>query len=240
MAKSKPSASDVEAAEVSAIETVTAEFDPDPFFARGDARDAMLNVIRSATDWGKFNEARQRDINRAVDNAASEIVTKITRALAAEGRQTVSAIIDSINLKDGGIKVVAKASFSAESLVLLANAKAVEIAVADARASQNERAPARVDADEPELPVGEENDDDLVNAADPIDPVVRTGDCVEIEGKECEIEVNLVTGMIEATERGANAAAERIDVRQATPEELAAERESRQDDIDGLKNAVAA
>lgn len=225
-----PAANETEAAEVAVIEGVAATFAPDPYFCRGDARDTMLDVIRSTADWSKLGENRQRDINKAVDNAAGEIVGKITREIAAQGRETLNATIDQIVLKDGGIKIVLKATFDSHMLSLLAGTSVVEVAIADPAAFQHDRAPARVDPDQGDLIPSD--DGDLVDAADEpevkhlqIADTLKTGDAIYIDKHgDCEVEINLKTGMVEAVPRQGDSSADRIDLREATADELAAER----------------
>jgi hypothetical protein len=156
---------DVEPAEVAAIEETTLTFDPDPFNARGDARDVMLGILRSSMDWGKLSEQQQRDINAAVDQAASGIIRKLVKAISAEGRPVVVAKLVSIAVKDE-IKAVLTAGFTHESLAMLGDAagQTVQIVVADASKYDHQRSPAQVDPDQPELPV--DGDGDLVDAAD--------------------------------------------------------------------------
>lgn len=170
MTKSKGKAEDVEAAEVSAIEAVTDAFDPVAKLVRGDCRDAMLNVIRSCVDWSKFDEARQRDINAAVNNAAVTITSKVVAAVASEGRETVHAKLEQIVVKDG-LKLQLTAEHTHDGLILLAEAqgKYVVLTVADAGAFSGERAPAPVDRDQKELlGDGETADQDLADAGDEV------------------------------------------------------------------------
>lgn len=166
MGKKQPDTTELEAAEVGGIETAADDFAPVAGTLRGDVRDCMLNVIRNATDWAKFDERRQRDINAAVDNAATVMVQKAVAAIAAEGRSVVPCKLDSLSVKDG-IKVQCSAGFSHDALVLLGEAqgKQVQLTVADPSAFDDQRAPAEVTPDQPDLIP--DDDSDLVNAADP-------------------------------------------------------------------------
>lgn len=154
-----------EPAEVGLIEGVAGSFEPDASFLTGDCRDAMLEIIRSSVDWSKFDERRQRDINAAIGNAAHEIVTKAVAAMAAEGRETVTATIEQLVIKDG-IKIVAKTPFDHDAISRLADAKRVLISVADAEKFDNSRGEARVDPDQPDLLSSES--DDLATAGDAV------------------------------------------------------------------------
>lgn len=219
---------DIEAAEVGQIEAIVGDLDFDPSFLTGDVRDAMLAVLRSSVDWSKFDERRQRDINAAVGNAAHDLVTKAVAAIAAEGRETVTATIDQLVIKDG-IKIVAKTPFDHDAISRLADAKRVLISVADSDHFDNARGEARVDPDQPDLLSSET--DDLADAGDEVaadakddDGLIRTGDAVHIpKHGDCEVRVNVQTGMIEARQQGGDEFD--IDVRAATTDELAAERE---------------
>lgn len=154
------------AAEATAIDETVLSFDPDPYFARGDCRDAMLNVLRASMDWGKLDEQQQRDVNASIDQAAETIVSKLVRAIAAEGRQAVRAKVEQITVKDG-LKLVLTAFHDHDTLVMLGDlqGKFVALVGADIAAHDNQRSPAHVDPDQPSLPVGD--DQDLVDAADP-------------------------------------------------------------------------
>lgn len=229
--KSQP-AEDVEAAEVGQIEAIVAGLDFDPSFLTGDVRDAMLAVLRSSVDWTKFDERRQRDINAAIGNAAHDLVTKAVAAVAAEGRETVTATIDQLVIKDG-IKIVSKTPFDHDAISRLADAKRVLISVADSDHFDNARGEARVDPDQPDLLSSET--DDLADAGDEVaeelKAIVKTGDQIDVDGHGlCEARVNLSTGMIEAKAEGTDDFA--IDVREASTMELTAERERTADFAD--------
>lgn len=157
---------DPEAAEAARVDETAEVFLPDAHFAVGDARDVMLEAIRSATDWAKFDEARQRDINAAVGNAARTIIGKLVLAISAEGKSQVHATIDQITVKDG-LKIVLKGPFNLEALALLGEAqgRAVLLTVADSGSFDHERGPARVSPDQPDI--FDEDNDDLAAAGDP-------------------------------------------------------------------------
>lgn len=166
MGKPKPETEDVEAAEVGGIEQAADAFAPVANVLRGDCRDAMLNVIRNATDWGKFDERRQRDIATAVDQAAQTIVAKAVKAVAAEGREQVTLKLEQVTVKDG-LKVTCSGGFTHDALMLLGEAqgKTVLMTVADGGAFGGERAEVEITPDQPDLIPGGD-DSDLVEAAD--------------------------------------------------------------------------
>lgn len=217
---------DVEAAEVGAIEGVSNEAMIQAFFAVGDARDVMLEVIRSAADWSRFDEQRQRDINAAVDGAARVIVQKVAEAIAGEGKHTIPASIEQVVIKDG-LKIVLKAPLDLANIPALAEAKRGLLSIVTSEAFDHSRAPARVDPDQPELLSSET--DDLAEAGD---PVLETGDAYEHpEHGDCEVSIDLKQGIVNLTPTSGSAL-EKIELREATSEELKRERERQADFAD--------
>lgn len=160
---------DVEPAEVSRIADLALGFDPDPHFARGDARDIMLQVLRTSADWSKFNEQQQRDLNAAVNDAAETIVAKLVKALASEGRDAVRCKLEQATIKDDGVKLALTTMPDAETLSLLTGMVGghVQLVAADASDHDGERAPAQVDKDQPDMPL-ESGTDDLATAGDDV------------------------------------------------------------------------
>ena len=209
---------DVEAAEAREIEAVAEarDFD-DPYFATGDCRDAMLEIIKRVAPWSTFKEGQQRDIIAAVANSSVTIVQKIARAIAANGCQTVMTTLEQLTVKDG-LKVTLKGPFSHDALIMLGEAqgKVVLLSLPDSERYDHNRAPAAYDPDKPELPLaGPEGDDDLVNAADAGDglppsnrKVVREGDQLKVVHKDTGVDLGDPTDAereaFEAAERGEN------------------------------------
>jgi hypothetical protein len=190
--KGQAAASEAEAAEVTAIEAAADQFAPVTNVLRGDCRDAMLNVIRGATDWGKFNEAQQRDVNAAVDYAAQQIVAKVVHAVAAEGRDVVTLKLEQVAVKDG-LKIVCSGGYTHDALVLLGEAqgKAVQLSVADASAFDGQRGPAPVEPDQKELPVDGADSTDLADAGDAVAAEIeqqRNADADQFDGVQPEKE----------------------------------------------------
>lgn len=178
--KGADDAADVEAAEAGQIEAVADDFEfNDVFFAGGDCRDAMLEVIKRAVNWDAMKERAQRDIIAAVSNASGTIVGKIARAVHAQGRPEYPAKLEKLVIKDG-LQLTLKGPFDVESVDMLAKAQGgtVLVIMQSAEAYDNARGAAAFTADQPDLiPAG---DADLVAAADPaLRKVVRvesTGD----------------------------------------------------------------
>jgi hypothetical protein len=129
-------------------------------------------------DWSKLNEQQQRDINAAVDQTAETIIAKLVKGIAAEGRETVTAKVESLTVKDG-LKLQLSAVHDHDSVVIIGDlvGKRVTLTAADEGDFNHQRAPAQLDKDQPELPVA--GDDDLVNAGDK--PEGETVENVQIE-----------------------------------------------------------
>jgi hypothetical protein len=213
-----------EAAEVGRIEAIIADLNIDLHFAVGDARDAMLNILRQSADWSKFPEAKQRDINTAIGNAAREIVANLVEQIAAEGRETLSVSIESIAIKDG-LKITLKAPLDVDHFGELADAKTALLCLVKPEKFDNARSAPKVDADQPELLSSET--DDLAEAGD---AVLETGDVFEHgEHGECEVEIDLVKNAVMLTPTSGSAL-EKIELRDATSEEIRRESERQADE----------
>jgi hypothetical protein len=247
---------DVETAEVRAIEREVDGFEfADPFFATGDCRDVMLQVIKQAVDWSKMREAAQRDVIAAVSTASVAIVQKIARAIAAEGTQFVHATLEQFVVKDG-LKIVCKGPYNHDALLMLGDAQGHEVLLSlpNMKRFDNQRSAAEYTPDENELPLGPADNSDLAAAGEAValqrdeggnlssvdigagggdlldqpDRVgVRTGDEITLgDNRLGTARVNLSTGLIEGIGAGSDQddATAWEDIREATPEELAAER----------------
>lgn len=232
MPAKKTPVEETEAAEVSKIEAITANLNIDPHFAVGDCRDAMLNILRQSADWSKFSEAKQRDINTAIGNAARDIVTGLVEQIAGEGRETLAVSVESIAIKDG-LKITLKAPLDVEHIGELAEAKTALLCLVKPEKFDHARSAPKVDADQPELLSSET--DDLADAAD---PVLETGDVFEHpEHGECEVEIDLAKAAVMLTPTSGSAL-DKIELRDATSEEIRRESERQADEAP--KETVAA
>lgn len=220
--KQKPS-EEPEAAEVGKIEAIIADLNIDPHFAVGDCRDAMLNILRQSADWTKFSEAKQRDINTAIGNAARDIVTGLVEQIAGEGRETLCVSIESIAIKDG-LKITLKAPLDVEHIGELAEAKSALLCLVKPEKFDHSRANPKVDVDQPELLSSET--DDLAEAGD---PVLETGDVFEHPDKgECEVKIDLVKNAVMLTPTGEG---DEFELRDATSAEIKRESERQADEV---------
>lgn len=117
---------------------------------RGDLRDAMLDRFKNTKrPWAAMTEKEQAEVANAFDSAARHLVTRATQIIAAGGRQTIVATVDSITVKDG-IKVVAKVPMNEESLLQLglAQGHAILIVAASSEKFDGESNPPEIDPDQ--------------------------------------------------------------------------------------------
>jgi len=153
--KNKKSENDNDTVEVrkatySREEVDTQEADLAAETLRGDLRDAMLDRFRNTKrPWAAMTETEQREVADQFDAAARHLVQEATRIIAAGGRQTIVATVDSITVKDG-IKVVAKVPMTEESLLQLGLAQGHAILIVAASSDQysGESNPPEIDPDQ--------------------------------------------------------------------------------------------
>lgn len=151
---------------VSALECVIDSCEMALKTLRGDVRDALLEIFKHRPKpWSACSEMEQRDIAGALDDVAERLVNKTARVIAAEGNDAVSATLESVTMKDG-LKITAKAVFSIDAVDMLAGAQGGEILIvnSNSRRMMHQRAPVKIDKDQPDLIGGEA--DDLVNEGD--------------------------------------------------------------------------
>jgi hypothetical protein len=128
----------------------------------GDVRDAILNKFRNQQKpWQQMTEAEQSMFNNSIDSTARYLVTQAVKLVAAEGRKTIAAVVDSITVKDG-IKATVTLPKSDEQRhnLIDSQGQTVLIVVVDTEKFNGEKEPAPVDPDQPEL--GNFNDDEPI------------------------------------------------------------------------------
>lgn len=195
------------------------------------ARDFLLDVIKSRPKpWSASSQAEQRDVAAACEQLATGLVRQIVEAVRADGRDPVRVLLTKVTMGDD-IQITGKLkpmSEEEEDLAVMAlhhaRGKHVLLTVAsvdDYRAQHHE---AETQPDERELPFesgDEPSDSDL--SAEHLAPGGTDGDM----GEAPHMRVNLQTGMVEELLDGFedDPDAKWADVREATTEELAAERE---------------
>jgi hypothetical protein len=125
---------------------------------KGDLRDFVLDRIKHKPKvWQQMTESEQRDLIHETESAVSDIIRRAVHIIAAEGRQAITATLEQVTVKDG-IKAVATLSkhdpFRHE--LVDAQGKAILIVVADASAHMGQQEEAKPDADEPQLPMDDD------------------------------------------------------------------------------------
>lgn len=197
---------------------------------------AFLDLMKhQPKPWSALTQAEQRDLSARLEHHATETVRLVAEAIARNGRDAVRCLL--VGFVDKGedmkveLKVKAHDKGELEQAVLglhRARGKLVMLTVAsveDYRQTEIE------DPSEPEQRAlgfeagSDEHPDDDSDLAEAGDPLADLG-----EGES----VNLKTGMIErlVPAEGGTGPAETEDVREATPAELAAERERTADFAD--------
>ena len=121
----------------------------------GDVRDKLLDMLRFQQDkrpWNQRSEQDQRETVHSVEVLAHDLVRRAVELIAAQGRRTVKAVVESVTIKDG-IKAVLTLSKHDEQRHALADATGhtVLLVVADPDEFVGERAPAKIVPDQPEF-----------------------------------------------------------------------------------------
>lgn len=127
----------------------------------GDVRDALLDQVKHAklggTPWAKMTEQQQRGLIDRFSTLADDVVARVARIVAADGRMVISGEVDKLDVKDGKDGALLQARFvchrSEGSLTSLGMAvgKTVSMLIQDIQPFRGERAPARPDPDQPNL-----------------------------------------------------------------------------------------
>lgn len=195
--------------------------------------------------WSQLNQSEQRDLCAAAEANAKETVRQVVEAVARNGREAIRCLC--VGFTDKGedikveLKVKAMSKEETESGVLAlhrARGKLVLVTIANPDDYHDKPATDHSEPDQPALGFEAGSDtvtgEDLATikptgepAKDPkLEDEIHTGDRV-IMAKNgiCEARVNLKTEMVEALPPGAELEDGWVDVRPATPGELAAERD---------------
>lgn len=222
----------------------------DPQSLVADARDCLLEQIkRRPKPWSVLSPGEQRDVAAACEHAAQELVRKVVEEVAARGQKAVRVFLQKVTIADE-IQIVGKvktltAVEEDEAVTMLHHARGgnVMLTVASKDDYQTNHREAETDVEEPLLTFeagGDAiTDEDLAGEDEAERPELEpeggrrinepsdyltTGDLVHIDQHgPCEIRVNIKTGMVEARMNLDDQFS--IDVREASPAELAAERE---------------
>jgi hypothetical protein len=121
----------------------------------GDIRDALLTHVRSIkVPWAMLAEEEQQEAIAAISKTAEYAVRQIASIIAMRGFPHVIASLGKWTVKDG-IKLELEVSSLVENIHALAehgNGSAV-LVLAEPSVYMGERAPAKADKDQPDLPI---------------------------------------------------------------------------------------
>lgn len=121
----------------------------------GDIRDALLTHFRSIkVPWAMLAEDEQQEKIDAIAKTASNAVRRIAAIVAQRGFPHIIASVTKWTVKDG-IKLEVEASSLVENIHKLAehgNSAAI-LVLTDPADYVGERAPAKADKDQPDLPI---------------------------------------------------------------------------------------
>lgn len=183
-------------------------------------RDFLLDIIKSRPKpWSASSQAEQRDVAAACEQLAIGLVRQIVEIVRSDGREPVRVLLTKVMMGDdiqitGKLKPMSEDEEEAAVIALHhARGKHVLLTVASVDDYRTEHREAETEPDERPLPFeagGEEVEDSVLEGED-------------LEEEEAEADrpfVNLKTGMVETLDGEGG-----VTEREATPAELAAERE---------------
>lgn len=127
----------------------------------GDLRDVMLTHIRSMeTPWSKMSERQQQDKIYAISNAASDVVRRAVRMIAADQHDVLEVNVAKFTVADK-IKMDVVGNVTTPNIETLADnrgraALLIFMSISD---YMGERDEARAEPDQPDIPFDDEDDD---------------------------------------------------------------------------------
>lgn len=186
--------------------------------------------------WDQLSQQEQRDLYAALSANAKETVRRVTEAVARDGREPIRCLLEGYTEKDG-IKVTLKVKPMDDTEALAAvvglhkaQGKNVLIVIASADDYDDHTVdPSQPDQQALGFEAGSDQAD-LVEATG----LLKDGDGVTFAGEDGKVRINLETCWVEFN-ADANETEDWQDMREATAEELAAERERRADTFDETK-----
>lgn len=125
----------------------------------GDVRDVLLTHVRSMQDpWSKMSEEAQQDKIDAIEACAEDIVRRAVAIISRRTFEVISVKIADFTVKGGEVKGKFGALVSEQNVVSLSDhqGKSALIVLTDYSDFFGEKAPAVADADQPDLPIGDE------------------------------------------------------------------------------------
>lgn len=193
--------------------------------------------------WDQLGQKEQRELLTQLEHNAKELVRHCVEAIMRNGRESIRCLLVGFTDKGDDIKAELKvkgmSKEDTETAVLaLHRARNCIVLLTRASADDYHEEPAADESEPEQRGLGFEAGDDevgddtlsaegLVRESD----FLRTGDQLDVpQCGLCEVRINLKTGMVEGKQPGDDEFG--VDVRQATPAELAAERERTADFAD--------
>lgn len=125
----------------------------------GDVRDVLLTHIRTMQDpWSKMSEDAQQDKIDAIEACAEDVVRRAVAIISRRGFEVIHVNIADFTVKCGEVKGKFGALVSEQNVVSLSDhqGKSALIVLTDYSDFFGEKAPAVADADQPDLPIGDE------------------------------------------------------------------------------------
>ena len=125
----------------------------------GDVRDVLLTHIRTMQDpWSKMSEEAQQDKIDAIEACAEDVVRRAVAIISRRGFEVIHVNIADFTVKGGEVKGKFGALVSEQNVVSLSDhqGKSALIVLTDYSDFFGEKAPAVADADQPDLPIGDE------------------------------------------------------------------------------------
>lgn len=232
------------------MEAVASEYGVSARSLVPDVRDFLLDQIKARPKpWAATSKAEQQDVAGACEHAAIELVRKIVEAVAADAsKQPIRCLLVGYTDKGDDIKVDLKlktlsADETSDAVIGLHRAKGKHVlltvaSVDDYRADNRE---AEIDEDEPPLDFEagsseisdedlanaggeEESEDEIVSKAYDSHPLAHDDLVITQGGATGRVRIDLKAEMVNAEIAGENGPTE-VELRPATPQELAAERD---------------
>lgn len=228
----------------------------------GDVRDLVVDLFKQRPKpWSQLSEMEQRDTVKGIEVTARVIIRKLVTVIAEEDEISVHATLTGYSVDGDTFKLKATAKGDEDTAIQLFRLDGHEVVLisADSKRFNGQRKDPDVQADQlgmgfadaenkddgkPAGGQGPEGDADLAGeeAGEPVgqsvktvDDLLMTGDLVQFASGVLKVGINLESSMVE----GEDDAGKVVDVRTATTDELAAERERRQDNFDEGAEAAA-
>jgi hypothetical protein len=121
----------------------------------GDLRDRLLAGVKlwSEKPWQKQTAAEQRSIAQQIEHLCHELVVNMVDAIAADGHPVVRGTLIKVSAQHRlQLQVDVNKDADGRLNILDGIGATVMLRIADAKKYIGERAPVRIDADQPDLP----------------------------------------------------------------------------------------